>query len=636
MSNTDHITPVVTTDTIRQIAQAGDLMADYNVDPALWINQIKGKLWKFAEHSAGNFQQTTITILINQTLDALTAAGSMGNVDKAFEVMQAKMDARTQQTIDFTHSMYPKAVRPIVDDAKEWLRIRYSLTRNVIDGILKDSRTGEMTLTREHWLANVHSRVEKLTHNKSGQHNEHWFSARNVSSFLIHFHAACGERDFPIKDRSTLLNQLLGDLATPYNFAGRMADARDRVDAWAKDNPVLATWFQRDSEKDSEKEKVEPVRNWGALWPALYALYYLYDIPTPLLADPEIHHLLGVTTLTVFPKEFSNAEIIAKLKNTLDRTYKLRTAKETNMPPATPPAITRAEWDAWKKQHYSDVPVEDILRYLSDSIETYIAKFSEWPGTKTLDDASSAVDDGIASDARRKMTTPSQPASAPATNDGRSNTEDAIMFGQIAKETVSGGLREDQDQEQKTDVSLPANVIDASARFMFSPATVYPYERGSYIYKGVRWSIQLHMPGALAFAHQMMDELLATGAITPECFVANQKGPFDPDARHEDIYEIKPIEIKEKPGYALYYLAGDKETEYPIQVYDDTQNKTMLEEALRAAGYKPEAFKLSQRVKVNISLDYKKGAVIKGSPNGARYNDFTRVEIVQTPAAATA
>lgn len=626
MSDIEHITPVVTTNTIRKVAQAGDLMADATVDPYLWSDQMKGRLWGVAER-AGILNKDKITKLSNEVISILTERKQLGNVDAAYSEMDRLIKESVQKTIDFTHSMYPKAVRPAVDDAKEWLRTRYSLTPNVINGILKDSRTGEMTLTREHWLANVHSRVEKLTHNKNGQHNAHWFSASNVSSFLIHFHARCDERDYPIKDRSTLLNQILGDLATPYNFVGRMADARDRVDVWAKDNPVLGVWFPRDGDKTSEEKKAEPVRNWGALWPALYDLYYLYDIPTPLLADPEIHRLLGTTTLTVFPKEFSNAEIIAKLKNTLDRTYKLRTAKEANMPPATPPAITRVEWDAWKKQYCPDVPIEDILRYLSDSIETEITKFSEWPSTKTLTDASNAVDAGIASDAR-KMTAPPQPASAPALVTPPAPTSEAVSD-VIADPSLSA-------EKGAVKQPLPENVIDASMRFTFSPATVYPYERGSYIYKGVRWSIQLHMPGALAFAHQMMDELLATGAIAPECFTANQKGPFDPDARHEDIYEIKLTEIKDKPGYALYYLAGEKETEFPIQVYDGTENKTMLEEALRAAGYKLETFKLGGRVKVNISLDYKKGAAIKGSPNGARYNDFTHVEIIQTPAAATA
>lgn len=626
MSDNDRIAPTVTTATIRKVVEAGELMADAAIDPGTWNHQMHGRLWGVAER-AGIHNKEKINKLCNEALTILDSRKQLGNVDSAYSIMKGLVEDSIRQTIDFTYSYLPKSARAIAADVSEWLREHYKFTPNVVKGVMRDARKGEDNPSQEQWIANVHAGAEKIAASGNGEIN-HWFNGTSVLPFLIHYHTLANEHSLPMRDRSRWLNQTLGNVSSPYRYEGHQLDARDLVDARMK-TMSAASEGQKEFDKffDPRPAKpvapAKPVRDWPSLWGGLHGTYKLYDTPADLDPDEEIHRLLGMAgkSLTSIPKEISNAELVAKLKNALDREYQLKplTEEQEPMPPTTPAEPSKpgkAEWEAWKLKNYPDIDAIDILRYLSDDIETVITKFSEWPASKTLVDAANAVDAGIASDARRKLAVPPKPTTEFIVGDA------AMPGAQIT--------------EAPTAPALPSNIIDAASRFAFSPATVYPYERGSYIYNGVRWSIQLHMPGALTFAHQMMDELLATGAITPECFIANQKGPFDPDARHEDIYEIKFTEIKDKPGYMLYYLAGDKETEYPIQVYDGTENKTMLEDALRGAGYKPETFKLGGRIKVAISLDYKKGAVIKGNPNGGRYNDFTHVEIVQAPTAATA
>lgn len=660
MDNDTPFTPVHTTAEIRKIAQAGDLMAPYTQTPvtseerdnnSTWEAQMRRRLSDYA-HSLEIREPGAVNLVVAPVFSILAKTGRMGNVDEAFRLLRKEVKQRKLNTLAFSHPGVPRSALTLAPEARLWLKEHYAFTQHILDGIMKNSAKGENKMTAVQWLANLHSQAEQERHNRGDQYKMHWFNTSAVIAFLIHFHTVCDERGIEIKQRSRTLNQIL-HVPTPFAYTGTGAQARTLVDDYMKTVPAAApppadgdsgddapaadtseataAFGPKRSAGPTKETNDDPaIRSWGSLWPALKSTHDLFDVPDALDSfRPEIHRLFGVASMREFPKEISNAELVAKLKVILEHSYQL---KEQNDMALTQTKPTEAEWVAWRTECYPDIPFKDdnggpnILRYLNAASmkanQGPVTKLSEW--NDTLIEAARAVEAG------RQIEQPIAPAKSAS-----QMTPDEIRA---------------SDPEPVAEPSAPATELLPVTPIVpgIDPVRVYPLPGASYIYGGVTFAVTLGLGGTMDMADALCDQwLLRRERIAPTCFVENQRKAevHDPNLKHEECFAIKRNSSPEgqDPMYLCYFLlANGTEAQTPFKVSAKGKNREILEAALREAGIDFEAWKDNARQSIDFAIYYRKGAEVKGSTlkdrdgNPARHNDIEKVVIGKPEAAAKA
>ena len=138
----------------------------------------------------------------------------------------------------------------------------------------------------------------------------------------------------------------------PPDVAGGKAalDALAAKSRHAPTKPVpseLDNYFPRNTNEPAKEDemtdntKQQTARVWAQLWPQLYEVYDTFDVTDKRPKSAVIHDLLGVESLSDFPADVTDAEIVNRLYAELERRYKSRQipGSVANMPDERPSTL---------------------------------------------------------------------------------------------------------------------------------------------------------------------------------------------------------------------------------------------------------------------------------------------------------